>query len=369
MGLKSVISSEFEWNDVEEAPFKFDGHTPHRPKFLENRDKVAGKYFLPHKLIRNIISKSSTHLPEYLCDFKIYKNRGFIEALEFFTNVDVSIKKGAIIVTNTYYASIVKLVTTKRYLNDVPSHLMSPFIHCASKLLAAQIVQHLMLSINHFMDVLDNWMICPSLKLELRCENHDLFFMPLRNDFCSSFHEIIDKIANVGMFLAPLESWLDMKTDNSTLLAIVPDWFLEKSHNRLAGILEHLLEPLDSYVNDLKDKFGAVYRQDTRKEIEIFIAENQNLDDSVSKVEVYDNFIRDINGFTENEYFKIGMLGLNYAKEGLKNYAREIREHVIFELRKRHWNFNMEICGIFEGIEKRALTVPRGTKELLELGT
>lgn len=56
------------------------------------------------------------------------------------------------------------------------------------------------------------------------------------------------------------------------------------------------------------------------------------------------------------------------AKRGLVSYANELRELVINELVRRHWNYNLEICATFEALRDRALNVPQTTRELLELG-
>ncbi|XP_044001725.1 dynein axonemal heavy chain 12 [Aphidius gifuensis] len=368
IGLKSVISREFDWSDLEDAPFKYDGQTPHRPRYLDNRNKVASKYFLSHKLIKNIFLYSYTDLPEYVCDFKIYKKQGYIDTSEFFKNIDINIKNTKTIMTNKYYAHIVKLVTTKRYFNDVPNELLKSFLKCASKLLALQIIKFLISSINHLMNVLNDFMHRPLLRLELKCENNELYYNLRKSIIYDNFHEIINKISNIGASLPTLESWLDIKTENDTISAIVPDWFIEKSHEQLTDILEYLMEPLNSYIDKFERYFKIVYDKDTKKNLEIFIAENKNSRDCEAKVELFNNFIRDINGMTRNEYLGMFILGQNYAKDELKNYAQIIRKHIIFELRKRHYNFNIEICNIFENIKKKALNIPDETKDLLELG-
>lgn len=368
IGIKSVISREFDWSDLEDAPFKYDGQTLHRPKYLDNRNKVASKYFLSHKLIKNIFLYSYTDLPEYVCDFKIYKKQGYIDAIEFFKNIDINIKNTKVILTNKYYAHIVKLVTTKRYFNDVPNELLTSFLKCASKLLAMQIIKFLISSIDHLMNVLNDFMLRPLLRLELKCENNELYYNPRESIIYDNFHEIINKISNIGASLPTLESWLDIKTENDTISAIVPDWFIEKSHKQLTNILEYLMEPLNRYKDKLERHFKIVYDKDTKKNLEIFIAENKNSRDCEAKVELFNSFIRDINGMTRNEYLSMIMLNQNYAKDELKNYAQIIRKHIIFELRKRHYNFNIEICNIFENIKKKALNIPDETRDLLELG-
>ncbi|XP_063979954.1 uncharacterized protein LOC135163977 [Diachasmimorpha longicaudata] len=80
MGMKCVVSIGFDWRDAEELPFKFDGRTPRRPRFIQNRISLATKYFSPQNLVKNIFEKSHTLLPHFICDFTSYRKNGFIEA-------------------------------------------------------------------------------------------------------------------------------------------------------------------------------------------------------------------------------------------------------------------------------------------------
>ncbi|XP_015126095.2 dynein heavy chain 12, axonemal [Diachasma alloeum] len=282
--------------------------------------------------------------------------------------VEEDIRKGELAVTNTYYAYIVKLLTTKRYLNDIPSHLLRPFLHASTKLLAYQVTRKVIKSINHFLAVLSDPSISPLLKLDLKCENNEMFVFPRTIDFSSSFHALLDRLGIVGLSLPPLESWLDMKTENEFIPAVLPEWFMQASHEKLAGILQILLQPVNAYVEVLYNKFGVVYSSATPEEIAIFIAGEHSFQDCLDKVEEFNRFIREINSLTENEYIPLGKLFLEPAKIGLKEYTREILQHVIQELVKRHCNFNLEICSIFEALKKKALDIPPETKEFLELG-
>lgn len=56
------------------------------------------------------------------------------------------------------------------------------------------------------------------------------------------------------------------------------------------------------------------------------------------------------------------------AKRELLIHANKLRTLVIDKLVERHWNYNLEICNIFETLKDRALNVPQTTRELLELG-
>lgn len=70
----------------------------------------------------------------------------------------------------------------------------------------------------------------------------------------------------------------------------------------------------------------------------------------------------------DNEYLVMTRLYQVTAKRELVTHATKLRKFIIDELVKRHWDYNLEICTIFETLRDRALNVPQTTRELLELG-
>jgi len=70
----------------------------------------------------------------------------------------------------------------------------------------------------------------------------------------------------------------------------------------------------------------------------------------------------------DNEYLVTIRLYQGTAKRELIIHANELRKLVIDKLVKRHWDYNLEICAIFETVKDRALNVPQTTRELLKLG-
>lgn len=80
LGIREVIVVECddEKFDIPDPPYKFSGRTEYRNKFLRNRSIIEKKYFLSHKLIRNIVSKTEI-LKNLLLDFTKYRKLGFLE--------------------------------------------------------------------------------------------------------------------------------------------------------------------------------------------------------------------------------------------------------------------------------------------------
>lgn len=65
-------------------PFKLPGRTELYPKYLKNRCAFMRRYYLPHKLMRNIVSRAQLLMPEWICDFGRYRAQGYLDFNRFF---------------------------------------------------------------------------------------------------------------------------------------------------------------------------------------------------------------------------------------------------------------------------------------------
>ncbi|XP_048510723.1 dynein axonemal heavy chain 7 isoform X3 [Athalia rosae] len=187
-------------------------------------------------------------------------------------------------------------------------------------------------------------------------------------DLYSIYHNLIDGITHIADHLPTLESYVNIQIDHEFIHILVPEWYIQESHQRLSCILKTVFEPLNSYVDSLVCHFRVVYDPETRAGIVDYVAEGHDFEDSCTKVDDFNRFVRDINGMVKNEYFLVGKLCQDEAKLGLKAYTYDVRELIIGELIKRHRNYNLDICNEFEILKERALTTPSSTRELLALG-
>lgn len=53
--------------------YKLAGRTEFYPKYLKNRCAVGQKYYLYHRLMRNIVAKACSLMPEWICNFGRYR--------------------------------------------------------------------------------------------------------------------------------------------------------------------------------------------------------------------------------------------------------------------------------------------------------
>jgi hypothetical protein len=84
--LKCVLRYETvsggDWIGAQDLPFKLSGRSENYEKFLRNRCLISKKYFLSHKLMRTIVSKAAMRLPKIICNFKKYREKGYLDFME-----------------------------------------------------------------------------------------------------------------------------------------------------------------------------------------------------------------------------------------------------------------------------------------------
>ncbi|CAG5101569.1 Similar to DNAH7: Dynein heavy chain 7, partial [Cotesia congregata] len=281
--------------------------------------------------------------------------------------VDKNIENDTSMIIKSYYTHIVTLVTTKKYMNDIPKNMIPSFIKSASTLLAYQIIKILMTSISDLLNVLEDNSIRPSLSIILKCQNNDLITLPTKDYFFSRFYYFIDEIASAGLQLQPLESWVDMK-NQEFISAVLPEWYMLQSYSRLSKILENYWEPIDIYVQNLQSKFKVIYSAEAQSEIRNFIDCDYSFQEGAFKLEDFKKLITEIDGLPNNEYLEDIRISQFPGKSGLKHYTEIFRGYIIQELLQKQRKFNHEICSTFEKVKSQVLNTPETTKELLELG-
>lgn len=83
----------------------------------------------------------------------------------FLDLVENDMKKGALIVSSTYYSDIVRLISQPRYLHDVRPPSLPGFLNCANNLLALQVVTRIINTIEHLLQILRDKQTVPLFKV------------------------------------------------------------------------------------------------------------------------------------------------------------------------------------------------------------
>ncbi|KAL7306450.1 hypothetical protein TKK_0001865 [Trichogramma kaykai] len=350
-----------------DPPFKLKGKTDNYPKFLSNMHLLESRFFLWHKVLRTLLSKSISRMPEYFVDFSTYRDKGFIEFKDFVEMSDDDMKKGTVQISKYYHADASRLMSPKsRAYRDVPFNKLPSFIRCCDRFFALKLVERMDATMDRLLDVMRDPMKSPVLGLTLKCENNDLFVSPPMPEVKEVFHSLLERIGQLARDLPSMEVAAKVKFDARA--ADYPEWRIHEKHRKLAELLDAAYAPLEKYVEAVREKFKGVFdvkAQDAQVES---IVESKDFESCLKQFERFNRSVADVHGMTKNQYFTNCKLYQEEAKNGLKKYTEEVRKKIIGDLVMRHQNYNLSICDEFEAIKKEALDIPAETGPLLELG-
>lgn len=102
-------------------------------------ESLREKLFITHPLVRAILRLAHQHVPELLTDFARYREGGVVELTKLKSSMFNDMKRGEVIVTQTWYPKIVALFSEKRALAGVPRKHWPQFLKCASNVLRVQV--------------------------------------------------------------------------------------------------------------------------------------------------------------------------------------------------------------------------------------
>lgn len=183
-----------------------------------------------------------------------------------------------------------------------------------------------------------------------------------------------------------MESSLKNATTRNLVTVSFNELFLAKCHRKLDRILESAFQPLESYIQNLAFEYNLESEVSTGENSFSIFLEDPSFEMYMSKVEAFTAMISNITGMvitslklypldkctfqlqSKFEYFSIGRLALDTAKNALKDYATTEREKVTQKLINCHQTYNLDVCKSYEDLKNFVLDVPHDTKKLLALG-
>ena len=80
--LRLAEDGSGDWMGVPDPPYKRLGRTENYEQFRRNRAIIARKYYLSSKLTRAILSKAHKRLPPLICDFRKYREKGYLDFVQ-----------------------------------------------------------------------------------------------------------------------------------------------------------------------------------------------------------------------------------------------------------------------------------------------
>lgn len=341
-------------------------------RFVKYRELLKSNYYLSHSLMRHIIALSmSVLVPQIVINFSHYHKLGSIKFSNMENKIKNDFRNRLSQIHHKYYRQIVKIISNRKLMQDIPSDKMPQFMRCATNLFVQQILYSMMHTINHMINVIKYNKHCPQIEFELVIDNGSLTIKPSIDQMKNMYREIIDNIDKIGQNLLSFTVYnlsnCNNKFTDDYICIKLPDWFIEKSQNELEIIITNLFTPLNDYYNNIKAEFNFLCAPETRINILNLITSNCNYDIYYEQVQKFHNYLQRANAIVSVLYYDVGRLRQTKAKEELISNITDIINMLVNKLVCHHLEYNETICREYEAFKSHAFNIPNNAEELFKL--
>lgn len=372
--LNKVTLSNHKKNDdyvskIIYANHKFldDQNAFNRNIFLRRGKLLNKRYYLYLEPIRIIIKQAQLKLPVFICNFEHYHHFGLMSLTDFQNMINNDIKKGSLALTNQFYTKVATAVATNKILKNINKKRLPSIMHCITHVFVQQILNVMIKSIDHILNIMSDKYCCPQIKFQLIMQDDQLCLSPTVQEVYSLYHDIIEKIRIIAQDLIPLEEWLNIKVYYKYIKVELPNCYIKESHNKLQLTLDNLFQSLNEHVKHIIEEFYLICTPNLRERILSLTSEKINFDLYIQHVQKYSTYLIKSNTMTLNTYHAIGKLEQHGAKEFLKKESFDIINIFLNKLIKYHQEFNESICSDFENLKTKILNIPKNSQSLIEL--
>ncbi|KAK9309475.1 hypothetical protein QLX08_000945 [Tetragonisca angustula] len=240
-------------------------------------------------------------------------------------------------------------------------------MRCITHVFVQQILNVMIRSIDHILNVISNEYYSPQIKFQLIMQDNELCLSPTIEEVYSFYHDIIDKIRIIAQNLMPLEEWLNMKVHYKCIKIKLPDCYIKESHNKLQFTLDNLFQSINEHVRNITEEFYPICVYNLREKISSVTSGEINFELYLQHIQEYNIYLIKANAMILNTYHTVGKLEQHKARESLKNESCNIINIFLNKLIKFHQEFNQSICSDFEHLKTKILDIPKNSQSLIEL--
>lgn len=377
--LRRFLVQSRDTTDAETPkPFKFKrlGRTSNYKKFHRNRKLLQENLFLPYPFIRYILNLSKLRFPSVLNDYGNYtRNKNgaaiWLTLIEFETIVQRDLESNTIFLKEEWYPKIVRILLkyyNKRFLSP---QAWPRALACAKGLINRQITELKVDTFEHIFNVLQNRSKIPPIKFQIICSNSNIELYPNFDEVLTTYRNIFFNIAAIATRFPLLEPLIDrsvfIATENYLKIEI-GDIFMNDMLKRLEIALKQAYTPILAYVELFAEKYLNLYSDDTKNELTQFLAEPKKINEYLSKIGEFREYISNLQKTVQNEYFDIATINQTKAIMGLRTIAQDYINEITAKIVQEHQKDCYRICDWFNGIKKRAFEAPKSTETLLANG-
>ncbi|PSN57321.1 hypothetical protein C0J52_02090 [Blattella germanica] len=142
-----------------------------------------------------------------------------------------------------------------------------------------------------------------------------------------------------------------------------------ESKQKIEENIQKLYSPIESYRQELVEKFSPLYDVGLKLEMEVFLSsEVKKFSESCEKIKYIKVFYYRIMEITSNKLFNIVRVNqIDIIKNMMLLYS-DYSGRILNQMLDRHQERSRRICERFERLSITSLTLPENTEELMRMG-
>ncbi|XP_072136530.1 dynein axonemal heavy chain 12 isoform X2 [Mobula birostris] len=377
--VKSVLVKPevkgLEYEDSEplpQEPTGLDFSNPWHESFVKARQEIKTNLYILHPVLQAVLDLGYlTFSKLLLLDLSDCRCKGPIECESFKNNVVIEHGKMEKKIMTTWYPKVLSLLTDKEQIKNIKPEKMDCFYSTANVLIGNQLQEFLGRTVKAYVglfDEVDKYRM-PQFKMDLIADEDKMEFYPTYSELEETVLFVITKIEDAMQNVQTVKSWLAESTsdDVENIKAKPSADILNWAYSTLKETIKNNFKGAAEYFQQYVDSYDWLINGTAKESIQKFMEEEHSFDDYIVFIDQFRNLAVEIMSLQKVADFHMVRVDCEDIKHGLAEKAKSCAEMLLDGLVAKHREENLRICQEFENIVDKALNIPEGTKEMLEM--
>ncbi|OAF71836.1 Dynein heavy chain 12, axonemal [Intoshia linei] len=357
--------------------------------YRQNGVYIANNLFSVHSILRNVMIICNTHFSGIkMVNFTEMRNRSPVELNSIKNNAILDCEHIEEMLMSKWYPAVINLFIVNKTFKKLNRRKQSAIFNCVNTLIANKIRNLLNNSMDELKDLfkIENFKktkyfqdkeksssmyfgetVVPQLKVDLMFEKNDIMFYPLLDDIIQVYHEVVDIICSTMQNVAQIKSWLSGTSPPLLIKTSIGKNTVDELKKYLSSVLTYYFEQPTKQMNVYKETFKALINGDEQTKVNVFVSKKRLFDEYKQIVQSLKDKQDDVYRFNSIYYYFMVRMDVQILHDTLLLKIRKLKTTCLESMEQYHMIKCTEIIRDFENFEKKSLTKPENTFELMDL--
>ncbi|XP_013387188.1 dynein heavy chain 12, axonemal, partial [Lingula anatina] len=353
-----------------EEPTGLDYSRPWHEDYVAAKDNIRSNLHIVHPALQKVLDLCQQSLGNMLVvDFSGYRQQGAMDFEVLRNNVILECERAEEKLMASWYPHVINIFADKNISKDMRGERLESFYHCVSTLLANQMKDLLVRTINGWLCLfdVDNKEHLPILKMELTFDDQKMQFYPAYEDLEELILFVVHQITKTMQQVPTVSSWLAGGNTLNHINANVAEHLVQGALKTLRDAVKRNFEEPNAHLQSFVDRFSHIVNGEDMAEIQKFMSEEHSFHEYCKYVEHFRNLAKEILSLPSIETFDMIRLDCEDLKRGLADAAKELADVLLNRMAQDHRTENTSICDEFADIKARATKEPETSEDLMEM--